>query len=242
MKNDLINKLCDAYDYLYICNGYNNLIKELKQNIEDVENQYLTLKSEKIKIDCLYLRFSFAAVLLFLLGLTLAGRLRSYVVLYLVICIIFLLLAAVICYARNLKKEHQIKAKQFICETLSPTTEKNNDKIKKIQDELAVFTAENEKVLDFLPENCKKDIDAVEYMIYAIKNNLADSLEDALRLYTEQKQTPSADEALNGASENKIYRKETGEFMPETGQSQHFSSSGLSGIEALTFLDAINRY
>lgn len=242
MNIELLNNLYDAYDFLYVDNEYSELIDKFENDTESCKEKYLRMKNEKAVVFPVYLAAFYAAMVLFIIGGLLTsqpGILSVFGTVMLGIGVFVIIVAVRI--AKQRKKMPEKKALDFWNSVGSQTCIENETKITKIKNELAKFRAKNEKVIDFLPEDYQ-DIYAVGYMIHVIKNGLADTIKEALKLYTEQKHRWEMESAVHGmARAMELHNREMETYMSEISAQQRITNSRLADIEFLTFLDYMDR-
>lgn len=242
MKEDLLKKLYDAYDYLYIHNGYTDLIQQFQKDTEACKQKYLRIKSEKPQTTQIYLVIFFAAVVMLMIGGLIAGQMDNYAIVYITFACIIVAFCGAGKYSKNKKREPEKKATEFWKSVGSPTCVENNEKINKINDELKEFSLENKHVIEFLPVDYRDDIMAISYMIHTIENELAESIKEALHLYIDQKHRWEMEATMRGMAESmEIHNREMESYMSEISAQQRITNSRLADIEMLTFLDYINK-
>ncbi len=241
MKNELISQLYDAHDYLYIHDGYLDLIRRFEKDTESCKQKYLRMKNEKTSYGYLYLMIFFSGAMLLLLGGLLASQLQAGGIVFLLLGLIVAAFVAARKYIKNKKLEPEKNALEFWRTTGSPTCAENEEKIKKIRAELQKFSDENQGVLEVLPTDYRDDIGVVSYMIHVLENGLADSMKDGLHLYLEQKHRWEMEAAIHGMARSmELHNREMEGYMAEISAQQRITNSRLADIEMLTFLDYIN--
>ncbi len=242
MKEELLNNLYNAYDFLYVDEEYRELIGKFESDTESCKNKYLRTKNTKVTVFPIYLAALYASVILLILGGLLGSQLESPILIGIVVCVAGLILILAHKIAKQRKKAPEKEAMDFWNNIGSPTCIENESKITKIKEELESFRIKNENVLYFLPEDYQDDIEAVGYMIHVIKNGLADSLKEALQLYTEQKHRWEVEAAMHGIAKTmELHNREMEAYMSEISEQQRIANSKLADIEMLTFLDYINK-
>lgn len=113
MNRELLNNLYDIYDYLYIYNGYMELIGKFEKDTESCKQKYLRIKNEKISTFPIYLIIIFSAVILFIIGGLVASQINSYVIVYIIIGAVIFAFAAANRYSKKQKKEPEKKQWNF---------------------------------------------------------------------------------------------------------------------------------
>lgn len=239
MNENLLNCLYDAYDFLHIDNKYRTLIEQFETDTENCKNKYLQMKNEKAMVFPIYLAALYSAMICFISGGLFCGQGGVLVVvgmIFFAIGVIAMIVAGRMVKAK--KKQPEKKALEFWNRVDSPTCLENESKIKQIRAEFKEFRIKNGSVLDFLPEDYQDDIQAVGYMIHVIKNGLADSLKEALHLYTEQKHRWETEAAIHGMARSmEMHNREMQGYLSEISAQQRITNSRLADIEMLTFLD-----
>ncbi len=242
MKEELLEKLYDAYDYLYVYNGYTDLIQKFQKDTEACKQKYLRIKKEKIHTAPIYLVIFFATVMMLMIGGLIASQIENYIIVYLIILGAIVVFFGARKYSKKQKSEPEKKATEFWNSVGSPTCVENNVKIRKINDELKKFTLENHYCIEFLPLDYRDDIGVVSYMIHTIENGLAESMKEALHLYIEQKHRWEMEATMRGMAESmELHNREMESYMREISAQQRITNSRLADIEMLTFLDYINK-
>lgn len=242
MKEELLEKLYDAYDYLHIHNGYVDLIQRFQKDTEACKQKYLRIKNEKSQSIPIYLMIIFAAVVMLMIGGLIASQLNNYIIVYIILAGVFIAFCMANKYSKNKKMEPEKKAMDFWNSIGSPTCLENDKKIKKITNELNKFSSQNSHCTEFLPVDYKNDIMVVSYMIHVIENELAESIKEALHLYLEQKHRWEMESTMRGMAESmELHNREMESYMSEISAQQRITNSRLADIETLTFLDYINR-
>lgn len=242
MREELLSNLYDAYDYLYICDEYTELIKDFERDTESCKQMYLRIKNENVSTFHIYLMIFFATVMLLIIGGLIAGMTNNYFIVFLIIAGAIFALFGANRYSRKMKKEPEKKATEFWNSIGSQTCVENDEKISKIRAELDNFCEKNDKCVEFLPVDYRDDRAVVSYMIHTIENGMADSIKEALNLYMEQKHRWEMEAAMRGmANAMENHNREMEAYMSEISQQQRVTNSRLADIEMLTFLDYINK-
>lgn len=242
MKEELLGKLYDAYDYLYICNGYEDLMQKFHKDTEACKQKYLRIKGEQVHTTHIYMMIFMVTVVCLIIGGLIADQLNNYFIVYLILAGAVVAFIGANRYSRIKKSEPEKKATEFWNAIGSKTCAENNAKINKLNSELNSFSNENIHSLEFLPVDYREDIMAVSYMIHTIENGMADTVKEALHLYIEQKHRWEMEAAMHGIAESMEYHnREMESYMSEISAQQRITNSRLADIEMLTFLDYINR-
>ena len=241
MNEELLYKLYDAYDYLYIHDGYLDLINKFENDTEACKQKYLRIKNEKTSYFFIYIMIFFTAVIMLMIGGLISTQINFPLLVPILIGIIIFAFICANRFIKSKKKEPENKATEFWNTIGSPTCIENNTKIDKIKDELRIFNHENSHTIDFLPEDYQDDITVVGYLIHVIKNGMADSMKEALNLYVEQKHRWEVEATMRGmANSMEMHNREMEAYMSEISAQQRITNSRLADIEMLTFLDYIN--
>lgn len=242
MKEELLKKLYDAYDYVYIYDGYTELIQKFQKDTEACKQKYLRIKNENTQTVPIYLVIFFAAVMMLMIGGLIASQMNNYIIVYVIIFGVIAAFYKASKYSANKKKEPEKKAMEFWNSVGSPTCVENNAKISKINDELKEFSSQNNHCIEFLPVDYRDDIMAISYMIHTIENGLAESIKEALHLYIEQKHRWEMEATMRGMAQTmELHNREMESYMSEISAQQRITNSRLADIEMLTFLDYINK-
>lgn len=239
---ELLDQLYDAHEFLRIRNGYKDLENSLEEENTALEKQYRLVKSKKPITFHIWLITFYIVTVTIMMGSLIATQTKSHIppVICLAVAVVSIVFAAK--RTKTKKQKPAKEAEKYMAEVAAPRISENEEKIKKINDELVDFTSENKQFVSFLPVDYRYDIDAVSYMIYTIENEMASSIKEAMKLYIEQLHRWKMEEAVQGMARSaERHHREMEEYMADIRAQQEEANSRLANIETLTFLDYLDR-
>ena len=126
-------------------------------------------------------------------------------------------------------------------EIIDPAIKKNNEKIKKIEEDLAWFWELHKSLIEFLPEKYQT-LDAVAFMLESVKNLRANTLTDVINLYEEECRWRITQATITQqAMLQQLQSQRLNDTLREIEQNQQNLHSDLQSIQTMQLFDMIKR-
>lgn len=192
MKQDYINSLIDAYQYLECLEKYDNLIYKYSNNTEEHRKKYYTLKSRHEKTGFKpWLVYILVSPMIFILSAILfAGEMHTFLRIIILTLLIIVLIAPFFVSKwsyiseKNTNERLKNEAVEYWQKIGGPAEKSNNEVIERIKKEKSEIVQKYSFVVDIIPPDYR-DTTACGFIASALINKRADNIKEALNLYEE---------------------------------------------------------
>lgn len=181
MNEQLFNDLYNASEYYRISNLYEQIKTRFRIDKMDCINKYTSMKERKESPVVANVLCMLSSIPVLLMGFAAEGfGTGLFKLLGLAMLIGFPIWNTIRC--KNLEKKYQKDAEDFWYSEGGYISAENDKNYNKAQRELEVFQNSNRHVVEFLPAKYR-NLEATQYMAYAVGNRRADSLKEVINLY-----------------------------------------------------------